>query len=102
MQQLQLIMSTIIFKMLALSQMIYSPNLITFGSRMALNPRIQFSAFYQYNDFDQQGRWNVRGSWEYQPQSFIYLVFNDTQINTLENPFNQQQFVTKISFVKQF
>ena len=69
---------------------------------MALNPRIQFSAFYQYNDFDQQGRWNVRGSWEYQPQSFIYLVFNDTQINTLENPFNQQQFVTKISFVKQF
>lgn len=77
-------------------------NLVTFGWRMALNPRIQFSAFYQYNDFDQQGRWNVRGSWEYQPQSFIYLVFNDTQINTLENPFNQQQFVTKISFVKQF
>ena len=85
-----------------LQQKDLSTNLITIGSRMALNPRLQLSAFYQYNDFDRQGRWNVRGSWEYQSQSFVYLVFNDTQINRLDTPFSQQQFVAKISFVKQF
>ena len=53
--------------------------LYTGGLRLALNPRVQLSTFYQYNSFDQQGRWNVRFSWEYMPLSFIYLVFNDTQ-----------------------
>lgn len=77
-------------------------HLITFGSRFALNPRLQLSAFYQYNSFDQQGRWNVRASWEYQPLSFIYFVFNDTQIRSLDEPFHELQVVTKITFVKQF
>lgn len=79
-----------------------STNLVTFGPRFALNPRLQLSAFYQYNSFDEQGRWNIRASWEYRPLSFIYLVFNDTQINSFENPINEQQFVAKITLVKQF
>ena len=87
---------------LGLQKQTLTTKLVTLGSRFALNPRLQFSAFYQYNDFDQQGRWNIRTSWEFQPQSFIYLVFNDRQINSLDNPLNQQQFVTKINFVKQF
>jgi hypothetical protein len=29
------------------------------------------SAFYQYNSFDKQGRWNIRASWEYLPLSFV-------------------------------
>ena len=45
----------------------------------ALNPKLQLTAFYQYNSFDKTGRVNVRGSWKYRPLSFIYLVFNDTQ-----------------------
>jgi hypothetical protein len=77
-------------------------HLTTAGARFALNPRLQLSAFYQYNTFDEQGRWSVRGSWEYQPLSFIYLVFNDTRINRLENPFDEQQFISKITFLKQF
>lgn len=77
-------------------------HLATAGARFALNPRLQLSAFYQYNSFDQQGRWNVRGSWEYLPLSFIYLVFNDTQINNLDNPFAEQQVIGKITFLKQF
>ncbi|MEM6344378.1 MAG: DUF5916 domain-containing protein [Bacteroidota bacterium] len=77
-------------------------HLVTLGSRFALNPRLQLSVFYQYNSFDLQGRWNVRASWEYQPLSFIYVVFNDTQINDLDNPFREQQFVSKITYVKQF
>ncbi len=79
-----------------------SINLVTLGSRFALNPRVQLSAFYQYNSFDEQGRWNIRASWEYQPLSFVYLVFNDTQLESLENPFQEQQFIGKVTFLRQF
>ncbi|WP_462251310.1 DUF5916 domain-containing protein [Ekhidna sp.] len=77
-------------------------HLTTVGSRFALNPRVQLSAFYQYNTFDDRGRWNIRAQWEYMPLSFIYLVFNDTQIDGLENPFTEQQFIGKVTFLKQF
>lgn len=77
-------------------------HLTTIGSRFALNPRVQLSAFYQYNTFDDQGRWNVRASWEYRPLSFIYLVFNDTRIDDLDDPFQEQQFIGKVTFLKQF
>jgi len=77
-------------------------HLSTVGARFAANPRLQLSTFYQYNTFDEQGRWNVRLSWEYQPLSFIYLVFNNTQISGLENPFEEQQFIAKLTFLKQF
>ncbi|MEM9984905.1 MAG: DUF5916 domain-containing protein, partial [Bacteroidota bacterium] len=61
-------------------------HLVSLGGRFALNPRLQLSLFYQYNSFDQQGRWNVRASWEYQPLSFIYLVFNDTRTDDFVRP----------------
>ncbi|MEZ4850504.1 MAG: DUF5916 domain-containing protein [Bacteroidia bacterium] len=77
-------------------------NLYTANLRIALNPRVQLSTFYQYNSFSQQGRWNVRLSWEYLPLSFIYLVFNDTQINSSIDPFQQQQLIGKITLVHQF
>ncbi|MEM6802152.1 MAG: hypothetical protein AAF696_12155, partial [Bacteroidota bacterium] len=76
--------------------------LITIGSRFALNPRLQLSMFYQYNSLDKQGRWNIRSSWEYQPLSFVYLVFNDTQVDDPFNPFQEQQIVSKLALVKQF
>ncbi len=77
-------------------------HLTTTGARFAASPRLQLSTFYQYNTFDEQGRWNVRLSWEYQPLSFIYLVFNNTQIDALETPFETQQFIAKLTFLKQF
>ncbi len=77
-------------------------HLATLGARFALNPRVQLSAFYQYNSFDEQGRWNVRGSWEYRPLSFIYLVFNDARISGFEQPFEEQQLIGKVTFLKQF
>uniref|UniRef100_UPI004049EF2B DUF5916 domain-containing protein n=1 Tax=Fulvivirga sp. TaxID=1931237 RepID=UPI004049EF2B len=77
-------------------------HLTTIGSRFALNPRVQLSAFYQYNTFDEQGRWNVRASWEYKPLSFLYLVFNDTQNKGLDDPFQEQQVIGKITLLKQF
>ncbi|MHA7831927.1 MAG: DUF5916 domain-containing protein [Flagellimonas sp.] len=76
---------------------LYSVNL-----RVALNPRVQLSTFYQYNSFDEQGRWNVRFSWEYMPLSFIYLVFNDTQTDIFDPVQRSTQFISKITFLKQF
>ncbi|MEO0337659.1 MAG: hypothetical protein AAF242_00450 [Bacteroidota bacterium] len=77
-------------------------DLISFGTRFALNPRLQLSTFYQYNSFDEQGRWNVRASWEYQPLSFVYFVFNDRQVNSFEPVFQEQQVISKITWIKQF
>jgi len=79
-------------------------HLVTVSTRFALHPRLQFTTFYQYNSFDQQGRWNLRLSWEYQPLSFLYIVFNDTQMpGSLDvERFQEQQFITKITLIKQF
>lgn len=77
-------------------------DLYTVSLRLALNPRLQLSTFYQYNSFDEQGRWNVRFQWEYMPLSFIYLVFNDTQTNIFDPAQRNTQFISKITFLKQF
>lgn len=77
-------------------------DLYTASLRLALNPRVQLTTFYQYNSFDEQGRWNVRFSWEYAPLSFIYLVFNDTQTNVFDPSEQSTQFISKITFIKQF
>ena len=65
---------------------------------MALNARVQMNVFYQYNTVNERSRWNARFSWEYQPLSYIYLVFNENRTTD----FRQDQTIAKISFLKQF
>lgn len=77
-------------------------DLFTASLRLALNPRVQLSTFYQYNSFDEQGRWNIRFSWEYMPLSFIYIVFNDTQTDLFDPVLRSTQTISKITFLKQF
>lgn len=77
-------------------------HLVSAGSRLALNPKLQLSALYQYNSFGKQGRWNVRCSWEYQPLSFLYLVYNSRAFEQLERPMNDRQFIAKLTYIKQF
>lgn len=77
-------------------------NLYSAGLRLALNPKVQLQSFYQYNDFNEKGRINSRFSWEYSPQSFIYLVYNNTEDQLLTPHQQQNQFISKINFVKQF
>lgn len=77
-------------------------DLYTANLRLALNPSLQLNTFYQYNSFDQQGRWNVRFSWEYMPLSFVYLVFNDTRTNAFDPSAQNTQFISKITLLKQF
>lgn len=50
---------------------LYSANL-----RLAPNPRLQLNAFYEWNSLAERGVWNLRVAWEYQPLSYLYLVYN--------------------------
>ena len=77
-----------------------STSLITGGLRLALNANVQLSTFYQYNSFNDQGRWNVRGSWQFAPLSFLYVVFNESSFN--DSPERSQSLIAKISVLKQF
>jgi hypothetical protein len=72
----------------------------TVGCRLAANPRMQLSAFYQYNSFDERGRWNVRGSWEFAPLSFVYLVFNENDFKQTDS--RNRSVINKISYLRQF
>ena len=47
--------------------------------RLFLNPRLQWSAFYQYNSVIERGSLNSRVSWEFSPLSYLYVVYNDRQ-----------------------
>lgn len=78
----------------------FTTDLFTAGIRLAANPRIQLSGFYQYNTFDKQGRINLRGSWEFAPLSFLYLVYNES--NFQNAPIQNQSEIAKVSYLKQF
>ncbi|MEM9673495.1 MAG: DUF5916 domain-containing protein [Bacteroidota bacterium] len=73
-------------------------------SRLALNPRIQLIGSYQWNSATQTDIWNVRLSWEYQPLSFIYVVFNSNQSDDLfpENRYDAQELIGKVTYLRQF
>lgn len=72
------------------------------GLRLALNPQLQGTVFYQYNSLNQTGRWNARVSWEYQPLSFIYLVFNDTQSDLDAARSRTTGAIVKVNWMRQF
>ena len=78
----------------------FQTDLYTAGIRLAANPRMQLSGFYQYNTFDKRGRWNIRGSWEFAPLSFLYLVFNESSFK--DSPVQSQSFISKLTYLKQF
>jgi hypothetical protein len=54
--------------------------------RVALDPRVQLSAFYQYNSAIKQGALNARFSWEFAPLSYLYLVYNDRRAVGSQDP----------------
>jgi hypothetical protein len=71
--------------------------------RFALNPRIQLIAFYQQNSQNDSKNYNIRFAWEYQPLSYIYIVYNHAGFkNMLVNPQYEDHLITKISYLKQF
>ncbi|MEM6768339.1 MAG: DUF5916 domain-containing protein [Bacteroidota bacterium] len=76
--------------------------------RLALNPRVQLISFLQYNTASERTTLNSRFVWEYNPLSYIYLVFNDNRQDVFEsatgltNSLRDQQGIFKVTFLKQF
>lgn len=70
--------------------------------RVALNPRIQLSGIYQQYSVTNSASWNARFSWEFQPLSFFYIVLNTNNDVTQTVKTVNKQFITKISYLRQF
>jgi hypothetical protein len=71
--------------------------------RFALNPHVQLVGFYQKNSFDNSQSYNLRFSWEYQPLSYIYVIYNHGSINPLQElKQTEDHVIAKISYLKQF
>lgn len=87
--------------------------LITPNIRLAVNPRLQLIGFYQKNtainrNVGPRDVWNVRLAWEFQPLSFLYIVYNSNaqqqlQNNGLRPDLNRaEQVIGKLTYLKQF
>jgi hypothetical protein len=69
--------------------------------RIFLNPRVQWSAFYQYNTAVERGTLNARFSWEFAPLSFLYVVYNDRQAVRNGNTPTARSLIVKLSWLRQ-
>ncbi len=78
-------------------------DLYTISGRLAVNPRLQLTGFYQKNSENNSANYNMRLSWEYQPLSFFYLVFNRRSFDNLQLKRQMEDHVIfKLSYLKQF
>ncbi len=77
-------------------------DLYSISGRIALNPRLQLIGFYQKNSQSKLDNYNIRLSWEYQPLSYIYLVFNHRGFdNTQMKRQTEDHAIFKLSYLKQ-
>ncbi len=77
-------------------------DLYSVEARLALNPRIQLIGFYQLNSTNKLSNVNVRLSWEYQPLSFIYIVFNHRGFDNAQlKRQTDDHLIAKISYLRQ-
>jgi len=71
--------------------------------RLALNPRLQLTGFYQKNSLDHSDSYYLRFSWEYQPLSYIYVIFNHAgSYNIQQLKQTEDHEIFKLSYLKQF
>jgi len=78
-------------------------DLVLLETRFALNPRVQLIGFFQKNTSENLQALNLRFAWEYQPLSYVYLVFNQSEYQGVDlTKQKDQTLLTKLSFLKQF
>ena len=78
--------------------------------RLAFDPNLQLTLFYQRNTAAQLSTWNARLSWEFRPLSYVYLVYNErAPLTTTSGPFTSmasvptdRQLILKVTLNKQF
>ncbi len=74
--------------------------------RLAVNPRLLFTTFYQHNTDTERGALNARFSWELSPLSYLYIVMNDIRAfgstpASTRNASRAQQIILKFTALKQ-
>ena len=77
-------------------------DLYSISGRLALNPRLQLIGFYQKNSENNMSNYNIRLSWEYQPLSYVYLVFNRRGFDNMQQKRQTEDHaIIKISYLRQ-
>ena len=77
-------------------------DLYSLSGRLALNPRLQLIGFYQRNSENNTSNYNIRLSWEYQPLSYIYLVFNRRGFDNAQlKRQTEDHAIIKVSYLRQ-
>jgi hypothetical protein len=71
------------------------------NARLALNPRLQVTGFYQWDSLADRSAWNLRLSWEYRPLSYVYFVYNKNDRESLDpaDRFSQDQIIIKATYL---
>ncbi|MDW3195008.1 MAG: DUF5916 domain-containing protein [Cytophagales bacterium] len=91
------------FSKVGVDQISKKVDLYAIEGRFAVNPRIRLTGIYQKNSENDLENINVRFTWEYQPMSYVYLVYNErTFIDDPQEQQSEQQGILKLSYVKQF
>lgn len=90
------------FKEAGIDRLDKTVDLFGIEGRFALNPRLQLIAFYQQNSDNDSKNYNIRLAWEYQPLSFLYIVFNH---NGFQNEMSvrkvEDHAIFKLSYLRQ-
>ena len=65
--------------------------------KAALNPRLQFSTYYQENSVGDASAWNTRLAWEFRPLSFLYIVYNRNDSDRQAS--SGDQLIAKVTYL---
>jgi Domain of unknown function (DUF5916)/Carbohydrate family 9 binding domain-like len=68
--------------------------------RLAATPKLQFAGIAQYNSDAGVASGNARFSWEFEPLSFVYLVYTDARRRFADDgePRREQQLLLKVTY----
>ncbi len=71
------------------------------NARLALNPRLQVTGFFQWDSLADRNTWNLRLAWEYRPLSYVYFVYNKNDREGLDpaDRFSQDQIIVKATYL---
>lgn len=75
-------------------------HLLLVETRLALNPKLQLIGSYQRDTSGNAAVLNARLAWEFQPLSFVYVVFTDTRgaFTAPDAPVPEQRLVVKLTY----
>jgi hypothetical protein len=81
-------------------------DLFILQTRLALNPRLQFTGLYQKNTVNNSNAYNLRMAWEFSPLSYVYFIYNRGVNSQLSAPQAVTQvedhIIFKVSYFQQF